>query len=77
MQEAVDGAMSEHLQSSGDRPALQPEVKMDGEEWKEGDDVIVSMAYEKLPEIEQPELSGLTLEKMIVKADDDVDGYDV
>ena len=58
MQEAVDGAMSEHLESSGDRPALQPEIKMEGEDWKEGDDVVVAMSYEKLPEIEQPELSG-------------------
>ncbi|MFD0979813.1 trigger factor [Tropicimonas aquimaris] len=71
MQEAVDGAVSEQLEQSGDRPAMQPEIKMEGENWKEGDDVVVSMAYEKLPEIEQPDLSTLTLEKMVVKADDE------
>ena len=70
MQEAVDGAMSQHLEETGDRPAAQPQVAMVGEEWKEGDDVVVSMAYEKLPEIEEPDLSGLQLEKMVVKADD-------
>ncbi len=51
MQEAVDGAMNKHFEDSGDRPALQPEVKMTNEDWKEGDDVLVEMAYEKLPEI--------------------------
>ena len=70
MQEAVDGAMSQHLEETGDRPAAQPQVAMVGQEWKEGDDVVVSMEYEKLPEIEEPDLSGLQLEKMVVKADD-------
>ncbi|MFV0360639.1 trigger factor, partial [Tropicimonas sp.] len=74
MQEAVDGAMSEHLGTTGDRPAMQPELKMEGEDWKEGDDVVVSMSYEKLPEIDLPDLSGVSLEKLVVKAsDDDVD----
>ncbi|RYH12069.1 trigger factor [Tropicimonas sp. IMCC6043] len=70
MQEAVDGAMSNHLEETGDRPALQPDIKMEGENWKEGDDVVVSMSYETLPEIEQPELKDITIEKMVVKADD-------
>jgi trigger factor len=44
MQEAVDGAMSEHFEKSGDRPAMQPDVKMTQDDWKEGDDVIVDMS---------------------------------
>ncbi|MDR0809558.1 MAG: trigger factor, partial [Gemmobacter sp.] len=37
MQDAIDGAMKEHFEQTGDRPALQPEVKMTGgEDWKEG-----------------------------------------
>ena len=37
MQDAIDGAMKEHFEATGDRPALQPDVKMvDGETWKEG-----------------------------------------
>ena len=71
MQEAVDGAMSGHFEETGDRPALQPDVKMVGETWKEGDDVVVEMAYEALPEIELPDLSGVTLEKMVVKASEE------
>lgn len=70
MQEAVDGAMSQHFEDTGDRPALQPEVKMTNEAWKEGDDVVVALNYEALPEIPEVELSDIALEKMVVKADD-------
>jgi trigger factor len=70
MQESIDGAMSDHFKETGDRPALQPEVKMTNEDWKEGDDVVVSLNYEALPEIPETDLSGITLEKMVVKADD-------
>ncbi|MFK7746399.1 MAG: trigger factor [Roseobacter sp.] len=70
MQESIDGAMNEHFQSSGDRPAMQPEVKMTNEDWKEGDDVEVSMSYEALPEIPEVDFSKIKLEKMTVKADD-------
>ncbi|MEM9577255.1 MAG: trigger factor [Pseudomonadota bacterium] len=70
MQESIDGAMNEHFQSSGDRPALQPEVKMTNEDWKEGDDVEVAMSYEALPEIPEVDFSAIKLEKMTVKADD-------
>ncbi|NIZ15067.1 trigger factor [Phaeobacter sp. HF9A] len=71
MQEAVDGAMSKHFEESGDRPALQPDVKMTNEDWKEGDDVNVEMTYEALPEIPDVDLSGVALEKLIVKAEDE------
>ncbi|MGH1425427.1 MAG: trigger factor [Pseudooceanicola sp.] len=71
MQEAIDGAMSKHFEDSGDRPALQPEVKMqDGDDWKEGDDVVVNMTYEALPEIPEVDLSSIKLEKLVVKADE-------
>ena len=70
MQEAVDGAMSQHFETSGDRPAFQPEVRMANEAWKEGDDVLVEMNYERLPEIPEADLSKVKLEKMVVKADD-------
>ena len=70
MQETIDGAMSDHFETSGDRPAMQPEVKMTNEDWKEGDDIEVEMTYEKLPEIPELDMSTLSLEKMVVKADD-------
>jgi trigger factor len=70
MQDAVDGAMNTHFEQSGDRPALQPEIKMTNDDWKEGDDVVVALHYEALPVIEAPDFSDITLEKMVVKADD-------
>ncbi len=71
MQETIDGAMNEHFEKSGDRPAMQPDVKMTNEDWKEGDDVSVDMSYEALPEIPAVDLSGVTLEKLVVKAEDE------
>ena len=71
MQDAIDGAMKKHFDETGDRPALQPKVEMQGgETWKKGDDVIVEMSYEALPEIPEVDLSKLKLEKLVVKADD-------
>ena len=70
MQESIDGAMSEHFEKSGDRPAMQPEVKMTNEDWKEGDDVEVAMSYEALPDIPEVDFSTVKLEKLVVKAGD-------
>ncbi|MGB3146198.1 MAG: trigger factor [Paracoccaceae bacterium] len=71
MQEAIDGAMKSHFDASGDRPAMQPKVEMkDGENWKEGQDVVVEMSYEALPEIPELDLAKVKLEKLVVKAAD-------
>lgn len=70
MQETIDGAMNKHFEDCGDRPAMQPDVKMTNEDWKAGDDVNVDMTYEKLPEIPEVDMSVIKLEKMVVKADD-------
>jgi len=70
MQETIDGAMNKHFEDSGDKPAMQPEVKMTNEDWKEGDDVKVEMSYEALPEIPEVDLSGVKLDKLVVKAGD-------
>ena len=70
MQEAIDGAMQSHFEASGDRPALQPQVKMTNENWKEGDDVEVSVEYETLPEIPEVDLKKLKLERLVVEAED-------
>ncbi len=68
MQESIDGAMSKHFEDSGDRPAMQPEVKMTNEDWKEGDDVFVELSYEAIPEIPELDTSAIKLEKLVVKA---------
>ena len=74
MQEAVDGAMQGHLDETGDRPAMQPEIKMVNEDWKEGDDVVVAMTYERLPEIPEIDYKSISLERLTVTpADADID----
>jgi len=71
MQDAIDGAMKDHFDKTGDRPALQPEVKMvGGENWKEGQDVVVEMSYDALPPIPDVDAGKIKLEKLVVKADD-------
>ncbi|MCV6592980.1 MAG: trigger factor [Silicimonas sp.] len=70
MQESVDGAMAKHFEDSGDRPAMQPQVEMTNQDWKEGDDIEVDMSYEALPEIPEVDFSAIKLEKMVVEADE-------
>jgi len=71
MQDAIDGAMKDHFDKTGDRPALQPEVKMvDGETWAEGKDVVVEMSYEALPPIPDVDAGKIAIEKLVVKASD-------
>ncbi len=69
MQEAIDGAMKSHFDATGDRPALQPEVKMlGGEQWAEGRDVQVEMTYEALPPIPEVDAGSIALDRLVVKA---------
>lgn len=68
MQETIDGAVSAHLEESGDRPSMQPAVRMTNEGWKEGDDVEVAVTYEKLPDVPGVDLSAVSLVRLNVKA---------
>ena len=70
LQETIDGALSSHMDSTGDRPAAQPEVKMTNPAWKEGDDVDVSVTYEKLPAVPDVAFDKIKLTRLMVKADD-------
>lgn len=71
MQETIDNAMNEHFEKSGDRPALQPKVEMkNGDTWKEGDDLVVEISYEALPAIPEADFAGITLDRLVVKADE-------
>jgi len=69
MQETIDGALSSHMESSGDRPAAQPEVKMTNPAWKEGDDVEVTVSYERLPDVPAVDFSQVALTRLTVKAE--------
>lgn len=70
MQETIDGAVSSHLEQSGDRPAMQPSVRMANENWKEGEDIVVEMSYEKLPPVPEMDLASLSLTRLRVRPDD-------
>ena len=71
MQESIDGAMAKHFEASGDRPAMQPAVKMTNDDWKEGEDIHVEMSYEALPTIPELDLKKINLQRLIAKADKD------
>ena len=71
MQESIDSAMREHLTTSGDRPAMQPEMKMDDAAWKEGDDVVVNVSYERLPDVADVDFKTIKLDRMKVEADEE------
>lgn len=71
LQETIDGAINSHLAETGDRPAMQPRIEMENQEaWKEGDDVVVSLAYEKLPPVPEIDLAALKLERLVVTPDE-------
>jgi trigger factor len=70
MQETIDKAMRDHFEASGDRPALQPEVKMTKDDWQEGQDVEVSMTYETLPAVPEVAFGDVKLERLVAEIDD-------
>ena len=70
MQESIDKAMSEHFEASGDRPAVQPDVKMTTDDWKEGQDVEVAMTYEALPDVPEVALGDIVLERLVTDIDE-------
>ncbi len=71
MQESIDDAMRQHFEDTGDRPAMQPDVQMTNEDWKEGDDVEVAMTYEALPDVPDTDFSGIKLQRLVAEIDDD------
>ena len=70
MQDAIDAAMQRHFEETGDRPAVQPEVRMTNDAWSEGQDVEVSMVYEALPEVPEVDFRAIRIEKPVAEIDD-------
>ena len=70
MQEMVDETLTSHFQSSGHRPAAQPDVKMLNESFDEGDDLSLEFSYEMLPEVPETTLSDIKLERFAVEVAD-------
>ncbi|MYA88899.1 MAG: trigger factor [Boseongicola sp. SB0662_bin_57] len=70
MQESVDAAVSEHFKASDEKPAMEPKVEMQNQDWKEGDDVELALTYETLPEIPEIDFAGFELDKLVVQTDE-------
>ena len=67
MQSVIDDAVKAHFDASGDRPAMQPRIAMkNGDAWKKGDDIVVELNYEALPEIAIPDFAAVELERLLV-----------
>jgi trigger factor len=70
MQESIDAAVRGHLEKTGDRPALQPDVRMARPDWKEGDDIEVQVTYEALPQVPEVDFGSVRLEKLVAEIDE-------
>jgi trigger factor len=71
MQEVIDTTTRAHFEATGHRPAGQPKIEMqNAEAWKPGDDIVVALSYETLPDITEPDYAAITLERLVVTADD-------
>jgi trigger factor len=69
MQESIDLLVREHFATTGDRPAMQPDVQMANKDWKEGEDINVTLNYEKLPTIPEIDFSKIKLKKLVAEID--------
>ncbi|MCL4162897.1 UNVERIFIED_CONTAM: hypothetical protein GTU68_012934, partial [Idotea baltica] len=70
VQELVDGTVRDLITEKDHRPAMTPDVKIVNEDFKEGDDLSVSVGYELLPEVPEVDYSAISLEKMVVEVSD-------
>ncbi len=69
MQETIDELIRNHFEKSGDKPAQQPDIQMVNKDWKEGDDISVTLNYEKLPEIPEADFSKIKLKRLVADID--------
>ncbi len=69
IKEALDEGLRDLIAERSLRPATQPSVDLDTLP-TEGEDLVVSVAMEVLPDIPETNIEGIALEKLIVEADD-------
>ena len=70
VQETVESTVADHLTETGHRPAGRPDVKIANEDYKEGDDLTVEIAYECLPDVPEVDFASIKLERKVVEVDD-------
>ena len=66
---AVQESVQQLLQEQNVRPALQPQVALK-DDYKPGQDAEVEVRVEALPDVPEPQTSGLKLERLTVEVDD-------
>ncbi len=71
IQEMVDGSVRDLIAEKDHRPAMNPDIKMVNEDFKEGDDLEVAVNYELLPDVPEVDFSSIKLEKLVVEVGDD------
>jgi len=72
VKKTVEDSVTEHLAERGHRPANQPRITITNEEFDEGHDLHIEIAYECLPEIPELDYSTISLERRTVEVDDDL-----
>ncbi len=70
VQETVEGSVADHLKEAGHRPARQPDIKIANENFEEGDDLNVEIAYECLPEVPDLDYPAIKLDRKTLEVDD-------
>ncbi len=70
IQEIVDGAVRDLIADKDHRPAMTPDIKMTNEDFNEGDDISLTVAYELLPDVPAVDFGAIELEKMVVQVED-------
>ena len=68
LETAVQEGVQQLLAEKRLRPAMQPSVEL--EQGGKGEDAVVKVELETLPDVPEPQIDGLTLERLTVEADD-------
>lgn len=70
VQEVVDATVSDIVTSRDHKPAMQPDIKMVNEDFEEGDDLKLSIAYELLPDVPALDYGSINLERLVVEVEE-------
>lgn len=72
--EVVNEAMRSHFETTGDQPSQQPEVAITNDKFDEGDDLNLTVKYERLPDVPEADFKAIKLTRLVAKvADAEVD----
>jgi len=70
VQETVEETVQQHLSDTGHKPAQQPDIKIANEDFQEGDDLKVEIAYDCLPDVPEVDFAQIALERPVVEVDE-------